>query len=190
MVNWILSKMLLIIVCVFPMSELLIRTELSAKYRIQMFGYILGSAMSSRGCIAGSPRNPDVSDPTDGPVIFSKIFSSNVKYVHKLKSVSSRVNDVSNGLSGWTLCRSSSSIFLASFKLIGVKSAVKSNDSIGSSSLTLMSLILPKNCWALFMERFDFPTSSFSRPSGSLAKRNSRQGNKWSQWNAFLVHVG
>lgn len=55
--------------------------------------------------------------------------------------------DASNGLSGWCFCRSSC-IFFLSIKLIELKSSVTSNEGTTSSSPTLISLIVSKNCWA------------------------------------------
>lgn len=68
-VNWIPSKMLLIIICASSTSERLVMTKVSVAYQIQILGFILDSEVSAKICIVAAARNPDIGDPMYIPLI-------------------------------------------------------------------------------------------------------------------------
>lgn len=81
MVNRIPSKMLVIIVCDFSLSELLIMKKVPSAFRIQTLGCILGTTLSSVVCVRA--RNPNIGNPIDVPSICSWMFSQNLQFMQK-----------------------------------------------------------------------------------------------------------
>lgn len=143
-------------------------------YRIVQYFQEIASQLPQNGS--------DIDDPIAVPLICWQMSPSNLKYVHRHRSVGWKIVDVFKWFSGWRFW-SFPSIFSAGFKTVEEQNAVKFDASITSSSSTLMSLISSKNCSMLSRV-----ASLFNKRYQASPKFFAQVHDRGRKWNTFLMN--